>query len=478
VSVSPWPGLTKLYEAADESRKIGALTTQVIKTTGGAAQISAKQVGDLAGAIAAKTGIDDEAIQSGENLLLTFTNVQNKAGQGNDVFNQATKIMTDMSAALGGDASGSAIQLGKALNDPVKGVTALQKVGVSFTAAQKDQIKTLVKSGDTLGAQKIILGELNKEFGGAAEAAATPLGKLQQKAGDVAEKLGGFLLPAVDKGASFLIDKFLPGVSRVADQLGTKLGPFIAQAGGFITTQLIPAITSLWNWLAPRLMPILSEVGGIIGKHLVPAFKAIWAIVQNYVIPIFKSVLGPALEGVRSLWKSLGEALDRNKEKFAGILEKVKPMLAFLRDHVAPFIGGALKTGFEAFGKVIGKVIDSIAWILDKAADVTGFLGTVGGKVADFFSAPGGGSAPAPAPAGASRSLFGAARGGSLFAASSSLGGGGAGPSAALQGLGGTVVNVTINGAVDPVSTGRQLVGILREYGVATGGSVSVVLAR
>jgi phage-related minor tail protein len=66
--------------------------------------------------------------------------------------------MTDMSVALGTDASGSAIQLGKALNDPIKGVAALQKVGVSFTESQKEQIKTLVETGDTLGAQKIILG--------------------------------------------------------------------------------------------------------------------------------------------------------------------------------------------------------------------------------------------------------------------------------------------------------------------------------
>jgi hypothetical protein len=151
-------GFKSLYQAADESRKIAALTTQVIKSTGGAAGVSAKQVGDLAGAIAKKTGVDDEAIQSGQNLLLTFTNVKNVVGSGNDIFNQATKIMTDMSVALGTDASGSAIQLGKALNDPIKGVTALQRVGVSFTASQKEQIKTLVETGDTLGAQKIILG--------------------------------------------------------------------------------------------------------------------------------------------------------------------------------------------------------------------------------------------------------------------------------------------------------------------------------
>ena len=77
--------------------------------------------------------------------------------------------MLDMSVALGQDATQSAIQLGKALNDPVKGVTALRRVGVSFTAAQIKQIKTLVATGKTLQAQKLILRELNQEFGGSRE---------------------------------------------------------------------------------------------------------------------------------------------------------------------------------------------------------------------------------------------------------------------------------------------------------------------
>src|SRR3954447_5999983 len=109
----------KAVQAFNESRKVAADTSNVIKTTGGAANVSAKQVGDLAGSISKKTGIDDEQIQSGENMLLTFTKVRNETGKGNDIFNQASSIMTDMSAKFGGDASKSAIQLGKALNDPV-----------------------------------------------------------------------------------------------------------------------------------------------------------------------------------------------------------------------------------------------------------------------------------------------------------------------------------------------------------------------
>jgi len=187
-----------IYDAAAESAKISRLTENVIRSTGGAANLTAKQVGDLATALSNKTGVDDEAIQSGENLLLTFTNIRNEVGRGNDIFNQATAIANDMSVALGQDMSSSAIQLGKALNDPIKGVTALQRVGVSFTESQKDQIKTLVESGKTMDAQKLILAELTKEFGGAAEAASTPLDKLTVRLGNLAESIGSAVTPAVN----------------------------------------------------------------------------------------------------------------------------------------------------------------------------------------------------------------------------------------------------------------------------------------
>src|SRR5436190_6540345 len=203
-------GVTKaiggFISAAAESEKVAKQTEAVLKSTGGAAGVSAKQIADLAGALSMKSGVDDEVIQSGENVLLTFTKVANQAGKGNDIFNQGASIALDMSRALGTDLQGSVIQVGKALNDPIKGVSALQRVGVSFTEQQKEQIKTLVASGDVLGAQKVILGELNTEFGGAAAAAATSGDKLKVAWGNVQEQLGLLLLPVFEKVATFLSD--------------------------------------------------------------------------------------------------------------------------------------------------------------------------------------------------------------------------------------------------------------------------------
>src|SRR6187431_1819925 len=114
-----------------QAAKVGAQTNAVLKSTGGVAGVSAKGVSDLAGALMEKTGVDDEAIQSGENLLLTFTNIRNEAGKGNDIFDQTTKAALDMSVALGTDMKTASMTLGKALNDPVKGMAKLTKQGVT-----------------------------------------------------------------------------------------------------------------------------------------------------------------------------------------------------------------------------------------------------------------------------------------------------------------------------------------------------------
>ena len=118
---------------ARESEKVGKTTAQIIKSTGGAAKVSAGQVGDLAEALSEKAGVDDEVIQTGANLLLTFKNVRNEAGDGAKVFDRATAAAVDLSAAGFGSVDGAAKMLGKALNDPLKGISALSRAGVTFT---------------------------------------------------------------------------------------------------------------------------------------------------------------------------------------------------------------------------------------------------------------------------------------------------------------------------------------------------------
>src|SRR5262249_41050332 len=104
----------------------------------------------------------------------------------------------DLAAAGFGDLSGNAVKLGKALQDPIKYTGALARTGVTFTAAQKEQIAALQKSGDLLGAQKLVLGQIEQRVGGTAEATATASQKMATAFGETQEQLGGKLLPVVN----------------------------------------------------------------------------------------------------------------------------------------------------------------------------------------------------------------------------------------------------------------------------------------
>jgi hypothetical protein len=173
------PRVRGAFSELADAQRVTAQTNAVLRSTGGIAGVTGRQVDNLAKALLRKSGVDDEAIKSGENLLLTFTNVRNVIGDGNDVFDQATKAALDLSVAMGEDLQSSIVRVGKALQDPVKGATALRRVGVLLTQQQQAQIKSLVRQNDVLGAQRIILRELRTEFGGSAAAlGATPVGKV------------------------------------------------------------------------------------------------------------------------------------------------------------------------------------------------------------------------------------------------------------------------------------------------------------
>jgi hypothetical protein len=261
-------GLASMVGEFQESRKVGAQTTAVLKSTGGAANVTSKQVNNLANALSKKAGVDDETVQSGENLLLTFTKVRNETGRGNDVFNQATKTMLDMSAALGQDTRTSALQLGKALQDPVRGVTALRRVGVELTNEQQDQIKALVASGRSMDAQKIILRELNTEFGGSAAAQRTALDSVKVAMSNVAEAAGSVLVPAFDAVAKVIVT-FVDQATRGVSVGGAFVTVF--RTTGSVVADTVGAFIAIVTWLK-NTQAVLYPLAGAVG-----AVTAAWA---------------------------------------------------------------------------------------------------------------------------------------------------------------------------------------------------------
>jgi hypothetical protein len=328
------------YSEAVEAQKAGAQTAAVIKSTGGVAHISAQQIGDLASSISNKVGVDDEAIQSGENLLLTFTNVRNESGKGKDIFNQATRAIVDMTAGMNNGAisteglKASTIQVGKALNDPIKGMTALGKVGVTFTKQQKDQIAGFIKHGQLAKAQGVILNELGKEFGGSAAASATAGQKLGVVWGNIKESIGTALLPAFNAVANWLADK-------IPKALDTAIGWFHTGRRG--VEGLISAF----------------QGEGVTSSGFVGAMEHIGVAVKRIVDSFHNGVTNG--QGFTLFLQEVGNAAGVLYRFFMG---SVLPMLAsfggFLRDTVLPALLG--------FGqwllKIRGWLIPLIAGVL------------------------------------------------------------------------------------------------------------------
>lgn len=364
--------------AGRESNKIAAQTQAVIKSTGGAANVTEKQISSLAESIANKTGVDDEAIQKAQNLLLTFTKVRNETGKGNDIFNQATQTLVDMGAALGTDAASSAIQLGKALNDPVKGVVALSRVGVTFTKEQKDQIKTLAESGKVAEAQKIILRELATEFGGSAAAQATASDRLKVTLGNLQEDLGNALIPIIDRVATAFANH-LPRALEIAGAAFGAVKRFVQPAITAVQT-FINAFTQNDNFGLKSdqgVLGFIANIGETIADVKDTLTRGVGDIGKGLVIDIagFFGIQedDPRLEG-------FFKAVEKVEDVIGSVVNFVKTKAIPAFQRLVEFIGDNLKPILIGVALVLGGVL--VVAIASAVASVVGFIATIGPTVA------------------------------------------------------------------------------------------------
>ena len=209
--------------AAIEQEKAEKKVANVLKSTGHAAGLTAKEVHKMAASFQSVTTFGDEAVLGMQSVLLTFTKV--KAAKG--IFEEASAAVLNIAAHMGTDLNAAALQVGKALNDPIVGVSALAETGVSFTKTQKETIKSMVEMGDVAGAQALMLAELNVEFGEAAKGMRDTFGGalevLSNSWGDLLEKMGDFIIkdPVVKKAietTTGVIDNFTGAIGDSTEE--------------------------------------------------------------------------------------------------------------------------------------------------------------------------------------------------------------------------------------------------------------------
>lgn len=379
-------------EEANEAAANMAQLDAVLTSTGGKAGVTKDQALALADSLSSANGMSqatDDAILAGENLLLTFT------GIGADVFPEATKAMVDMSQALGQDVGSSAQMLGKALNDPVDGLSKLTRAGVVFTDEQKEMITSMAAAGDVAGAQKIMLQELATEFGGSAAAAAgTFEGKmmtLSESFNNVKQGVGEALMPILMQLADvFSSPEVMGGIKAVAEGLVGGIGmaveflmplltglfDIIGQAVAWFTS-MAEGATSVSDVLFNMAESVGGPLGAVLGflSSIAEAWESFFSQVQ----------------GGGDIFAAFGELAASTWQALMGLFERLGPMLMEMLPKVAEFIGGLLAKLGEALPVIMAKLAEwgmaFINWVGPQIPILLGKLGELLGNILSWLGA-------------------------------------------------------------------------------------------
>jgi hypothetical protein len=316
---------------AVDSAKAIAQVEAAVKSTGGAAGRSVSQLEEMATGLQRISLYDDDQILKEVTAnLLTFTNVTGTE------FDKAQVAILNLSTRLGTDLTSASVQVGKALNDPIKGVTALGRAGVQFTAQQKEQIAALVESGDVAAAQSIILGELETQFGGAAEAAANadPYTQMANEVGNLSESFGAIineaLIPVVGylQGVVDRISGFSDGTKKAIVVVGGLLavaGPLVIAIGGLISayTSIRTALAGLTIAQLKLNIAVLANPYVAIGAAVV---AAVALIIYNWdkIVAYFSSGEGAGTwTGLKESFDVVVEYVQAAWTAFVGIIQMI-----------------------------------------------------------------------------------------------------------------------------------------------------------
>jgi len=242
-------GLKKGLEAFSGFERSMFKTEALLKSTGYASGLTAGQIDTLAISVGRGTLASVEGARKAAGELLTFKSVSG------DVFKKTLYLAQDLAASGFGTLETNTIQLGKALEDPILGLTALRRVGVSFTDQQRDMIKTMVEVGNVAGAQAKILKILENQVGGAGLAEAKGL------AGsfDTLSENVGLFFEAVGSAEGTAVQRFFADLAKNVESTTYNLFPPLIEEARRLKIE----IAALED--QARKAPSMDELVGVLG---------------------------------------------------------------------------------------------------------------------------------------------------------------------------------------------------------------------
>jgi hypothetical protein len=378
--------VTGSVQAFRQSEQAGKKLDSVLASTGGAAGVSGDEIRKMASDLQLVTNFEDDATINAAALLATFTQIKG------DTFQSAIVAAQDLSSVMGQDLNASIVQVGKALNDPIRGVTALRKVGVSFSKEQQDQIKRLQQSGDLAGAQAIILSELQNEFGGAARAMADPFTIMGNVIGDIMEMIGGALTPALQVLANEVLvvmrtntEAIQSAFLTLGDILKTVvLGAITSVRAGFITMMTVMGnlgdIAELTFLRIKLSLVTLGNNTAYFFTEQMPAYfdwfltnwRDIWTTAVNFVGTAFTNMGSNIADSMTEIWDYIAsggtDALEMSWTPLLNGFESTIGELPKIAERIPSEVEAALETqAADLQEKLAGKFAAALAPAVDEA---------------------------------------------------------------------------------------------------------------
>ena len=333
-------------------------------------QVAADKLGN-------QTLFNQEEFTRGFNLLTSFRKI------GVNSYERVAQAAADIAQVNQVDVSTSFMQLAKALQDPERNLSNLNRSGIAFTKTQTDVIKELMKTNQTAEAHAMILQIVEESYNGLAQAAAEGFAgnvdSLGEAFRDFSETLGKTLEPAListTKGLTKLLkasNAFInsPIVEASAVIAGIALAakglPVILAAATLGLTKLAYAGGALT--VALNAIPFVAVATGIgaIVTHLVKQRKE-----QEKVTQAIKDGEAAQLRAIESdlsvkMAKEFAVINSSNDRKSISAAER---RLALLREQYVP-VRERLDTVIEINAKNTegNQILENKKDLLDKNAE-------------------------------------------------------------------------------------------------------------
>jgi phage-related protein len=296
---------------------------------------------------------DAQVIKATQAKLLTFKELALTADSAGGSFDRATQAAIDLAAAGFGSAETNAVQLGKALNDPIKGITALTRSGITFTAEEKQKIKTLTESGQILEAQNMVLAAIETQVGGTAAATANASDKMRLAFGNIKEGVGAALLPAFEQ-FSEAVFPIIEEITPLLAEVFASLVPVFAEVG-----KILP---DLARGFLP-VIKVLTDVIVIIAR-LAIQIMPIFVSILNAILPIISALLPPLARFLEDLITPLAPAILKVVEGIQPLIMALLPVFVQLLNTLLPVLTDLLLKIFLPLAPAIIKVVEAITPLL------------------------------------------------------------------------------------------------------------------